>query len=87
MPTYDYRCDTNDRVIEVSHRMSENLTNWGELCACAGMELGDTPADAPVHRLATGGNVITSSSLGSGRAPMPACASGSCCAGGMCGLN
>ena len=87
MPTYDYRCDTNDRVIEVSHRMSETLTSWGELCEHAGMELGDTPADAPVHRLATGGNVITSSSLGSGCSPMPSCATGSCCAGGMCGLN
>ncbi len=85
MPTYDYRCDTNDRVIEVTHRMSESLNNWGELCERAGLELGDTPADSPVHRLATGGNVISSNRLGSGNAP--ACATGSCCAGGMCGLN
>ncbi|SDX83958.1 hypothetical protein SAMN05421644_11543 [Allochromatium warmingii] len=87
MPTYDYRCDTNDRVIEVSHRMSETLSNWGELCARAGIDCGDTPADAPVHRLATGGTVITSASLGSGCAPAPACPTGSCCGGGMCGLN
>ncbi|QGU32826.1 zinc ribbon domain-containing protein [Thermochromatium tepidum] len=87
MPTYDYRCDANDRVIEVSHRMNENLTNWGELCARAGIDLGDTPADAPVHRLATGGNVVTSSSLGSGCPPTPACSTGSCCSGGLCGLN
>ncbi|MGQ9660578.1 MAG: zinc ribbon domain-containing protein [Thermochromatium sp.] len=87
MPTYDYRCDANDRVIEVNHRMGETLTTWGELCARAGIELGDTPADAPVHRIATGGNVITSSNLGSGREPMPSCATGSCCAGGLCGLN
>ncbi len=85
MPTYDYRCDTNNRVVEISHRMSESLNNWGELCAHAGMEVGDTPADAPVHRLATGGNVISSHNLGSGSAP--ACSTGSCCAGGMCGLN
>ncbi|MBK1641644.1 regulator [Chromatium okenii] len=85
MPTYDYRCENNKRVIEVSHRMSDTLTNWGELCACAGLELGDTPADTPVQRLATGGNVISSHRLGSGTAP--SCASGSCCAGGMCGLN
>ncbi len=56
MPTYDYRCDINDRVVEVSHRMSETIANWGDLCARAGVELGGTPADAPVHRLATGGN-------------------------------
>lgn len=87
MPTYDYRCDTNDRVIEVNHRMSENLTNWGELCERAGLEIGDTPADAAVHRLATGGNVISSSSLGSGGAPAVCPAAGSCCAGGMCGIH
>lgn len=87
MPTYDYRCETNDRVIEVSHRMSENLTNWGDLCARAGIDAGDTPADAPVHRLATGGNVISSNSLGSGRAPMACPAAGSCCNGGFCGLD
>lgn len=84
MPTYDYRCDANDRVIEVNHRMSESLTNWGELCARAGIDVGDTPADAPVHRLATGGSVISSNSLGSGAAPC--CPTGSCCSGGFCGL-
>jgi hypothetical protein len=85
MPTYDYRCDANDRVVEVSHRMSENLTSWGEICARTGLALGDTPADAPVHRLATGGNLISSTNLGSGSAP--ACSTGACCPGGMCGLN
>lgn len=85
MPTYDYRCDTNDRVLEVSHRMSESLSTWGELCERLGMEPGETPADAPVHRLATGGNIINSTSRGSG--VEPACATGSCCPGGMCGLG
>lgn len=87
MPTYDYRCDTNDRVVEVTHRMSESLANWGELCARAGIERGDTPAEAPVHRLATGGNVISSASLGSGSAPASCPAAGSCCAGGTCGMH
>lgn len=84
MPTYDYRCDTNDRVLEVSHRMSESLGTWGELCERAGVEPGETPLDAPVHRLATGGNIISTTSRGSG--PEPACSTGSCCPGGMCGL-
>lgn len=85
MPTYDYRCDTNGRVIEVNHRMSETIATWGELCARAGIATDDTPSDSPVHRLATGGNLISKSSLGSGAAP--ACSTGSCCPGGFCGLN
>lgn len=87
MPTYDYRCDTNGRVLEVNHRMSESLATWGELCARAGIDAGDTPAEAPVHRLATGGNVISSTSRGSGAAPAPSCGSGACCPSGFCGLD
>jgi hypothetical protein len=87
MPTYDYRCESNGRVLEVSHRMTENLSTWGELCQRAGVDTGDTPADAPVHRLATGGNIISSTSRGSGGAPAPACATGTCCPNGFCGLN
>ena len=85
MPTYDYRCDVNGQVMEVSHRMSESLSTWGELCERTGANPGDTPADAPVQRLATGGNIISSNSMGSGTAP--ACSTGGCCPGGMCGLN
>jgi hypothetical protein len=87
MPTYDYRCDSNGRVLEVSHRMSETLNTWGELCQQAGVDTGDTPADAPVQRLATGGNIISSTSRGSGAAPMPPCASSGCCQGGVCGMH
>jgi predicted nucleic acid-binding Zn ribbon protein len=86
MPTYDYRCETNGRVVEVNHRMSEKLATWGELCERAHVDCGDTPATAPVQRLATGGNVITSNSLGSGFDPGPACGAGGC-GNGMCGLN
>ena len=25
MPTYDYRCDNNGKVLEVSHRMSDTV--------------------------------------------------------------
>lgn len=85
MPTYDYRCAANGRVIEVRHRMSERLTTWGELCALAGLEPGETPADAPVERLITGAQVVRRSSLG--EAPAPACAAGPCCGGGPCGLE
>lgn len=85
MPTYDYRCDANGRVLEVSHRMNDTVSNWGDLCERAGVDIGDTPADSPVHRLATGGNVVSSNSLGSGAAP--ACGTGGGCPGGVCGLN
>ena len=85
MPTYDYRCDANGQTLEVSHRMNDHLQTWGELCAKLGIEPGDTPAASPVKRLATGGNLVTSSALGSGTEP--ACNTGSCCPGGMCGIN
>ena len=73
MPTYDYRCNANGRTLEVSHRMSESLSTWGELCERAGIDPGETVVDAPVHRLATGGNVISSNSMPGPAAPA-ACA-------------
>lgn len=84
MPTYDYVCEANGQVVEVRHRMSESLSTWGELCKTAGIDAGDTPVASPVKRLATGGQVVKSSSLGESAPP---CASGGCCGGGMCGLN
>lgn len=85
MPTYDYRCEVNGEVVEVKHRMNESLTTWGEVCNRIGIELGGTSPDAPVKRLATGGQVVKSSSLGSKNAP--ACSTGPCCGGGVCGLS
>ncbi len=84
MPTYDYLCEANGRVVEAKHRMSETVRNWGELCALAGLETGETPADSPVQRLATGGQVVRSGSLGDAAPP---CASGACCGGGACGFD
>ena len=83
MPTYDYRCPGNDRVVEVKHRMSETVTTWAELCELAGIAPDDTPLDSSVERLATGGNVVTSSTLSSGNEPP--CASGGGCPG-SCGI-
>ena len=83
MPSYDYLCEANGRVVEVKHRMSDKLSSWGQVCEKAGIEAGDTPADAPVQRLATGGQVVKSSSLGDAATP---CAAGGCGAG-MCGLG
>lgn len=84
MPTYDYFCDANGQKVEVSHKMSEGLATWGELCKRAKMEPGDTPLDSPVRKLIGGSAVIHSSSLSN---PEPACGTGTCCPTGVCGLN
>ena len=85
MPTYDYRCNDNGQVVEVKHPMSDRLHTWGELCALTGIDPGDTPADAPVEKLITGGQVVKSSSLGDNT--VPPCSSGPCCGGGQCGIG
>ncbi len=84
MPTYDYRCTANGQVLEVRHTMQERLRTWGELCTLLGISPGETPADAPVEKLMNGGSVVRSNALKNAEAP--SCATGSCCAGGMCGL-
>ncbi len=82
MPTYDYRCEENDRVVEVHHAMSHRVETWGELCDMAGIEPGDTGTIVPVTRLANGGNVVRHSTL---RDPQPgACDPESCAGGGGC---
>ena len=85
MPTYDYFCAANNQVVEIRHRMSETVATWGELCALAGIDPGDTPARTPVERLISGGQVVRRSSLGD--RDVPACGSGPCCGGGMCALE
>ena len=83
MPTYDYRCEANQRVLEVQHSMQIKLRTWGELATLAGIDLGDTPADAPIERLATGGQVVRSASL---KNSLPPCQVGGGCSGGACGV-
>ncbi|MDK1024633.1 MAG: zinc ribbon domain-containing protein [Gammaproteobacteria bacterium] len=85
MPTYDYRCDLNDRVVEVHHSMNHKIQTWGELCELAGIEPGDIDRIAPVTRQANGGNVVKSSSL---KNNVPAgCNPEACCGGGGCTLD
>lgn len=81
MPTYDYQCEANGQVFEVRHGMNDVLTTWAELCEHTGMEQGNTPADSPVKKLATGGQIVKSNNMGS----TPPCGGGGC-GGGMCGL-
>jgi len=51
MPNYDYHCPANGRRVEVFHPIKDRLRTWGELCRRAGIDPGDTPADAPVEKL------------------------------------
>ncbi|MEA3290966.1 MAG: zinc ribbon domain-containing protein [Pseudomonadota bacterium] len=71
-------------MVEARHRMSESPRTWEELCAVASLESNGQAPDSPVQRLATGGQVVSTSALNN---PEPACATGSCCPGGMCGLG
>ena len=53
MPRYDYLCDDNGVTLEVTHRISEQVTTWGDLCERAGVAPGDTSPTAPVRRIIT----------------------------------
>ena len=82
MPSYDYYCASNGETVEVWHRMSDAVSTWGEVCAKADINTGQTPADSPVKRLITGGNIIGSERSTGDPDPGPA---SSCCSRGMCG--
>lgn len=53
MPKYDYYCEANDRTVEVVHSMSRPLSNWGEVCACAKIDMGKTSTHSPVRKVFT----------------------------------
>lgn len=85
MPKYDYLCESNGQVIEVSHSMQERIATWGELCSRAGVAAGATPADAPVKKLITGGGFVHASALKNPE--YPPCQTGApCCGANSCGL-
>jgi len=95
MPTYEYLCETNGRVLEVRHKMAEQLATWGELCARAGVATGRTDPRAPVRKLISAGFIGSGAPRGAGAWDGPVCGSGACeagecatapCGGGMCGL-
>ena len=84
MPKYDYRCELNEKTVEVSHGMNDSISTWGELCARAGIEAGDTPVDSPVHKIISGGFVATGAGS---QTAAHSCTTPSCCRGGICGLD
>ena len=84
MPRYDYRGELNGRTIGVSHALNDTLSTWAELCELAGIEIGETPADSPIHKIISGGFVATGASP---QASSHSCTAPSCCHGGACGLD
>lgn len=87
MPTYEYLCENNGRVVEVSHKMAESVKNWGELCRRADLPVGKTDPGAKVTKLMSASFVGTGSSSDTAAAcEMPACGAGSC-GSGMCDLQ
>jgi hypothetical protein len=69
MALYDYYCEANDRTVEVRHGMSESVKTWGELCEVAGIEAGETRADAPLRRLMSAPVPMTGGSTDSSSGP------------------
>jgi len=53
MPRYDYMCDANGQLVEVTHGISSKIETWSQLCNLAGIELGDTGPDSPVRKIIT----------------------------------
>jgi predicted nucleic acid-binding Zn ribbon protein len=81
MPTYEYYCEANDQTVEVMHSMSETLATWGELCACAGIDLQSTSEDAVVQKKLSAISLLkkkVAAMVGGG---------GGCCGGGGCGCG
>ena len=83
MPYYEYRCTANGRTVEVRHAMNETLTTWAQVARAAGIEHGDTPADAPVERLMSLASLGSSTSTGGDGGGSPGfggCGPGCACA-------
>ena len=87
MPTYEYQCASNGRVVEVRHKMDERVRNWGDLCERAGIAPGKTDPRAPVEKLISAGYIGSASAApGDVGCGAPVCGSGGC-GGGFCGLQ
>ena len=59
MPTYEFFCPSNGQRVEVYHSITIDLANWGQLCSTAGVDVGETPPDAPIERLIFAPNITT----------------------------
>ena len=91
MPTYEYRCESNGRLVEVRHNMAERLSTWGELCQRAGISPEATDPAAPVEKLISAGFINAGASTGESACAAPGCGAGFCgtdfCGAGDCGTG
>ncbi len=51
MPTYDYLCEENNQVYEVSHSMSLEVKDWGHLCELLEIETGSIDPKSTVTKM------------------------------------
>jgi hypothetical protein len=51
MPKYEYACDANRTIVEVTHDVGATLRTWGELCYVTGISPGRTDPGSPVRRV------------------------------------
>jgi hypothetical protein len=86
VPTYEYRCEANGRLIEVRHPMNERLSTWGELCERAAIPPGITDPRSPVEKLISAGFIQASPSAGDSACAAPGCGNGFC-GSGACGIG
>lgn len=82
MPTYDYRCEGNNKVYEVKHAMALAPKTWGELCEISGMDLKGIAGNTPVQKVLSAA-VVKPTSLKS-LSLAPPCQTGGCEGGGAC---
>ena len=82
MPRYDYHCPANGLTVEATHPMARLIGTWGELCECAEIDPGPTPASSPVHKAVAFPSVSTPGKS-AGASGASSCTRASCsgCAG------
>lgn len=83
MLTYEYRCERNQKTVQVRHSIREKIKTWGELRQRAELPSDGTPDETEVERLISGGllgtvNGGTPSSADAAKAALPMLGGGCC---------
>jgi len=76
MPTYEYFCDANNQSVEVLHSMHKTLSTWGELCDCAGIDIGKTEHQASIEKKLSAVSLLPKKDVSS--KPQTGCCGGGC---------
>jgi len=81
MPTYERFCETNGQTAGISHRMSELLGAWAELCQQSGIASGQISARRPIRRLISAAARLTGKGLRAATQAANGHARTACCGG------